>query len=104
MGVILCTVLPSYVTRLVGFYESYGGMCAASKSDAAVVCSKDGKKWNIMPNVDHADILANAVPPTAVPGLPESELQVTNFETWSVDFTGVSKDGNLRAKWTNCCS
>ncbi|XP_050714209.1 uncharacterized protein LOC126997255 [Eriocheir sinensis] len=97
--------LPSYVGRLVGYDATNGMMCVADKKDSALVCSKDGTTWNIIPDADHATILSSATPPTAVPGLPSGQLTAVTLDGgWTADYTGVAKDGTYHAKWADCCT
>lgn len=95
-------VLPSYIGRLLGQHPDRG-MCAMDKRDSALVCSKDGKEWSLMPDADHTDIKSQAMPPTVVPGVPSADLAPITFGDWSVDFSGVMKSGSVRARWANCC-
>lgn len=55
-------------------------MCAADTKESALVCSKDGKAWNIMPDADHATILSSATPPQAVAGLPSGQLTTVTLD------------------------
>lgn len=64
----------------MGYDATNGMMCVADKKDSALVCSKDGTTWNIMPDADHATILSSATPPTAVPGLPSGQLTAVTLD------------------------